>query len=444
MTHRLQRLVSQDTAAPNPTGLTPTRTSLFAAFVAAFFFSQFFRSTNAVIAPNLTKEFSLSASHLGLMTGLFFAAFAAVQLPLGRALDRYGPRLVTPALMLVAAAGSLVFGAARDFTALAVGRVLIGIGMAGVLVGALKAFRQWYPSKEYPAVAGLFVGTGAVGALAAATPLAALTQSVGWRPVFFGAAALTVLAAMGIVVIVRDTPPGTPEPAPGTPTPRKGLAAVLTSGALWRMGVMHVFVAGTQFAVQGLWGGPYLYDVGHLSPIGVGNVLLLLGVGFAGGTSASGWIARRHGIVRAVTSAMLVFAASQAVLALRPPLPVIAAAYLVFGLSAGFGIMLLAHAGLTFPPHQAGQAVTLVNLMGIGGVFGFQWGIGMILAAYGADGAGHYPPTAYTAAFLLTSAGTTAAALWYSRLGRGPQAIGSDGMPSSAAASPAGQPSARA
>jgi sugar phosphate permease len=417
--------------------LRPNRTTLFASFVAAYFLSQFFRSTNAVIAPNLAREFALSASRLGLMTGLFYAAFAATQLPLGRALDRHGPRLVTPVLMLAAAGGSLVFGTADGFAGLALGRALIGVGMAGVLMGALKAFRQWYPGTEYPAVAGLFVGVGAVGALAAATPLAALTGSVGWRPVFVVAAGLTVLAALSVFFGTRDTPSGAalrggaspgdaqPEgaqPRPTAPGARGAFTSVLTSNALWRMGTMHLFVAGTQFAVQGLWGGPYLYDIGRLSPIEVGNVLLLLSGGMAAGYGASGWVARRCGLVRTVTTAMLIFAATHGVLALRPPLAVIGAAYLVFGISAGFGIMLLTHAGLTFPTHLGGQAMTFVNLMGIGGTFLFQWGIGAILAAYGADGQGHYPPAAYTTAFLLTGAGTVIAAVWYSRLRRGPYA----------------------
>jgi predicted MFS family arabinose efflux permease len=403
----------------------PTRTTLFASFLAAYFLSQFFRSTNAVIAPNLAREFALDASRLGLMTGLFFAAFAATQLPLGRALDRRGPRVVTPALMTAAALGSLVFGTARDFAALAAGRTLIGIGMAGVLMGALKAFRAWYPGREYPAVSGLFVGVGAIGALAAATPLAALTTTVGWRPVFVAAAALTVLAALGILLVARDAPAGdAPQdpthPMPAAPHQRGGLASVLTSTALWRMGMMHFFVAGTQFAVQGLWGGPYLYDVGRLSPIAVGNVLLLLSGGVTIGCASSGWVVRRYGLVRTVTAAMLVFAATHVTLSLRPPLPVIGAAYLVFGLSAGFGIMLLAHAGLTFPAHLGGQAMTFVNLLGIGGTFLFQWGLGLILAAYGADAQGHYPPAAYSTAFLLTAAGTAVAALWYAGLRRGP------------------------
>ncbi|MDR7523792.1 MAG: MFS transporter [Armatimonadota bacterium] len=403
----------------------PTRTTLFGSFLAAYFLSQFFRSTNAVIAPNLAQEFALDASRLGLMTGLFFAAFAAVQLPLGRALDRYGPRRVTPVLMTAAAAGSLVFGAAGSFAALAAGRTLIGIGMAGVLVGALKAFREWFPASAYPAASGLFVGVGAIGALAAATPLAALTAAVGWRPVFLAAAAVTVLAALGIAIAARDAPDGTPasgdaHPRSAAPDRRGALAAVLTNNALWRMATMHLFVAGPQFAVQGLWGGPYLYDVGRLSPIAVGNFLLLLSGGLVAGYVSSGWIARRFGLVRTVTAAMLVFAATHVALGLQPPLPAIGVVYLTFGVAAGFGIMLLAHAGLTFPTHMGGQAITFVNLMGIGGTFLFQWGIGLILAGYGADGQGHYPAAAYRTAFLLTGAGTAAAALWYSRLRHGP------------------------
>lgn len=405
--------------------MKPNRSTLFASFLAAYFLSQFFRSTNAVIAPSLAREFALNASQLGFMTGLFYAAFAATQLPLGAALDRYGPRRVTPALMMAAAAGSLAFGAARDFATLALGRALLGIGMAGVLMGALKAFRAWYPGRAYPAVSGLFVGIGAVGALAAATPLAALAAAVGWRPVFVAAAVLTVLAAIGITVGARDTPGrtasrGVSAPRPSADTQPGGRTSVLTSSALWRMGTMHFFVAGTQFAVQGLWGGPYLYDVARLSPIAVGNTLLLLSGGVVAGYASSGWVAQRFGLVRTVTWAMLAFAATHLVLSLRPPLALIRAAYLVFGFSAGFGIMLLAHAGLAFPSHVGGLAMTFVNLLGIGGSFLFQWGIGVILTAHGADSHGHYPPEAYSTAWLLTGAGTAVAAVWYSRLRHGP------------------------
>ena len=91
----------------------PTRTSVFLIFTAAYFLSYFYRSANAVIAGDLSRTMTLSAADLGLMTSLFFAAFAAVQIPLGMGLDRFGPRFVTPALMLAGVAGSLIFGTAR-------------------------------------------------------------------------------------------------------------------------------------------------------------------------------------------------------------------------------------------------------------------------------------------------------------------------------------------
>lgn len=116
---------------------------IFAIFTSAYFLSYFFRSANAVIAPDLSTEMGLDAAQLGLMTSLFFATFALAQIPLGVGLDRWGPRWVTSGLMLFGALGSLIFALAPSLGALALGRALIGVGMAGVLMGSLKAFSRW-------------------------------------------------------------------------------------------------------------------------------------------------------------------------------------------------------------------------------------------------------------------------------------------------------------
>ncbi len=108
---------------------------VFGLFSAAYVMSYFYRSANAVIAPDLSREMSLGAAQLGLMTSLFYAAFASVQIPLGIALDRFGPRWVTSSLMLIGAGGSFMFAGATTFGDLAIGRAVIGIGMAGVSHG---------------------------------------------------------------------------------------------------------------------------------------------------------------------------------------------------------------------------------------------------------------------------------------------------------------------
>ena len=136
----------------------PKQIHIFIFFTAAYFLSYFFRSANAVIAPDLSSELGLEAQQLGFMTSLFFASFAAVQIPLGMALDKWGPRWVTSGLMLVGVIGSIVFGLAPSFEILALGRALIGIGMAGILMGSLKVFSQWFPLERFATVSGLLVG----------------------------------------------------------------------------------------------------------------------------------------------------------------------------------------------------------------------------------------------------------------------------------------------
>ena len=388
----------------------PSRTSVFVLFTLAYFLSYFYRSANAVIAPDLAREMSLDAAQLGLMTSLFFAAFAAVQLPLGLGLDRYGPRLVTPGLMLAGAAGSLIFAGAQSFASLALGRALIGVGMAGVLMGALKAFSQWFSAQRYPTLSGLLVGIGSAGALFAATPLAWLNATVGWRSVFVLGAALIVVVAAAVAIGTRNTPPGVAWP--GRSADLRSLRVVFADLRFWRMALLVFFTNGTLLAFQGLWAGPYLDDIFGIGPLQRGNVLLLLGLGVSAGFLLSGWLSARMGLARVVIGGTALFAASQVVLAVHPPLVVVAVTGAVFGFAGALTVMLLAQPRYVFPVAITGQATTAVNLFAIGGTFLVQWWMGLIIGSFPVQ-AGHYPPAAYTAALLFSAIATLAMLVFY-------------------------------
>ncbi len=392
------------------------QTLIFGLFTAAYFLSYFFRSANAVIAPDLSAEMGLDAAQLGLMTSLFFATFAAAQIPLGVGLDRWGPRWVTPGLMLFGALGSLVFGLSPSFAGLAVGRALIGVGMAGVLMGSLKAFSRWFPANRFATVSGLLVGIGSSGALIAATPLAWLNSTVGWRAVFLMGAAITLGVALAIMIWVRNTPPG--ETWAGSQQKLGSLGQVFTSRRFWQIAPLNFFFAGTLLAFQGLWAGPYLFDVLHLGKIEAGNVLLLLGIGTTLGFTGSGWLADRLGLTRVIVATATVFVLCQVALILQPPLPVVRLVYILFGFTGAFNIMLLAHGRVVFPDEITGQVVSAVNLFGMCGTFLLQWWMGLIVGAFPVSVAGQYPPQAYAAALAFTAAGTFIALLWYLPLAR--------------------------
>src|SRR5512144_2747616 len=118
---------------------------LYFAFASGYLLSYLFRSVNAVISPELTHELALSPASLGLLTSAYFIAFAAVQIPAGMLLDRYGPRRVEPVLLAVAGTGALAFGLAEGEAELLASRALIGAGVAVCLMAPMKAIATWYP-----------------------------------------------------------------------------------------------------------------------------------------------------------------------------------------------------------------------------------------------------------------------------------------------------------
>src|SRR5512147_2425616 len=122
---------------------------IFSALSALFILSMFYRVSNAVIAPNLIQDLGLSAGTLGILGGAFFYSFALLQIPMGPLLDRIGPRRVVSYSVFLGAIGAFLFGMGRSFTIMLIGRILIGVGMASVLVGAMKAFVLYFPPEKF-------------------------------------------------------------------------------------------------------------------------------------------------------------------------------------------------------------------------------------------------------------------------------------------------------
>jgi MFS family permease len=380
-------------------------------FTFAYFLSYFYRSANAIIAPDLSHEIGLGAAELGLMTSLFYAAFALVQIPLGEGLDRWGPRWMTPALMLVGVIGSLLFAFAPSFPMLALGRALIGVGMAGILMGALKAFSEWFPSNRFATISGLLVGIGSSGAWVAATPLALSSRAFGWRSIFAFGAVVIALAAISIFLWTRNAPPGVRWH--GRTTIGGSMRAIFSNINFMRIAPLAFFTNGTVLAFQGLWAGPYLFDILRLDKIAAGNILFFMSLGVTAGFLLSGWLSDHWGLARIVLLGSSVLLVCQLVLAARPPQAVVTLTAILFGVFGGFNIMLLTQPRYLFPPSLTGRALTAVNLFAIGGAFVLQWCMGAIIGAFPIDLAGHYPPEAHTLALLLTAAGTFLAILWY-------------------------------
>jgi MFS family permease len=399
--------------------LLSRRVAIFAVFAAAYFLSQFFRSANAVLSKELAQDLALAAAQLGLMTSLFYVAFAMVQPPLGIALDRWGARAVTPTLMLVGAMGSLLFATGHAFAQVALGRALIGMGMAGVYMGSLKVFSRWFSLRRFATVSGFLVAFGSLGALSAAAPLARMAGVFGWRAVFLLGALAVVASALAVALVVRNAPPGAALREHGTE--HGSIVQVFRNRTFIRIACADFFLVGTFLAAQGLWAGPFLYDVMGYTRNQAGTTLLFISLGALTGYPFSGWLAERFGMARVVVVGMTAFLLSQVgfLLAGRAGLGwLVCACFFVFGLGGSANILLLAHSRAVFPTAMTGRAVTGVNFFGMGGVAVLQWTMGVIIGSFAHDAAGRYPFAAFVAAFGITVVGGAAALLWYAPLAK--------------------------
>ena len=360
------------------------RLAVFLSFAVAHFLSNFVRSANAVIAGDLARDVAIGPSELGLMTSLYFLAFAVAQLPLGAALDRFGARIVTPSLMLAAVAGSVLFAVGRDVTALAIGRVLLGLGTAGILMGGLKALASWYRPARFAAVSGALVALGSSGSLVASTPLAWMAQSFGWRSVFAGGAVAIALSAAAVAVWGRAAPAGGDGPTAGERGDSVGgFLTIFASPAFWRAAGLAIATTGVTFALQSLWAGPYLARGIGLDAIATGNVLLAFGAGISVGYLLLGAVGERLGPSRVLAGMTAVFVACQAFLATTPPAGagLLTTTFLALGLAGAASALLFALVRAIFAVELTGRAVTALNLFMFAGGFAIQWGLGAWLEA---------------------------------------------------------------
>jgi MFS family permease len=383
---------------------------VFLPFVTGYYVAYLFRSINAVMALPLATELGLGAGDLGLLTSVYFLTFAAAQIPIGILLDRYGPRRIQSALMVVTALGSALFAVSGNFSMLLLGRALIGLGVAAALTAGMQALVLWFPRERVPLLNGLMVMLGALGAVTATWPAELLLAWIGWRELFGLFAALTLVCAVAIYLVV-------PEAARvASKTASVGMKKVYGDPRFWRLAPISASCIGTAWALQGLWAAQWFADVDGLDRAGVVQHLFMMAIALSVGAIGLGIAAdrlRRRGVGPEVLLGFVatVFIAIQLALILRLPL----SSYLLWGGVAATGAAtVLSYAILAeyVPKELTGRANGALNLFHIAAAFAVQYVTGVVVQQWTPD-AGHYPEVAYQTAFALNVVFQITAWVWF-------------------------------
>jgi MFS family permease len=391
----------QDTAtAPRLTGVA-VFFYVFLPFALGHYLSTLLRNVNAVLAPDLMGALALTPGELGLLTSAFFFAFALVQLPVGIALDRWGPRRVQLSMMLVGALGALLFARGTGFGQLLVARAVMGLGLGGCFMAAVKAVSTWITPNKLPSVHGYLIAVGGLGAASATMPVRLVLDYTDWRGLFAILAGLTACSGLLIALVY---------PRDKGPQPKRGplgqaLREVFRAPVFRNTASLVLIPHAVFFGIQGLWIGRWLSDVARFPDDAVAYLLYMGMASVIFGAIGVGMItewAGRRGIapldVAAAGIAVFLLVQATFVLNYKPSFQLLSVLFTLVGTITGIEYAIIAQ---SMPRELTGRAATCLNLLIFIGAFVVQAGFGLLVGLWPLDDAGQTPAMAYRMAFAV-------------------------------------------
>lgn len=381
----------------------------------------FHRLCPAVLAVDMMTDLKAGGTLIGILGSAYFYPYAVMQLPAGLLSDSWGARKSVTVFLSIAVVGSILLGTAPTSFWAIVGRSLVGLGVSMLFVPTMKVLSEWYNAHEFAVMSGVLIAVGGLGSLASATPLAWMSSLIGWRMSFVFVGGLTFIIVVLVWLIVRDRPEdfGWPSPAEhaDSDVPSIGLwdgvLRVISYWRFWPVAVWFFFNTVIFFALGGLWGGPYLMQVYHISKASAGDILSMISIGMIVGSPLLSFLS--NSILKGrkpvlVISSLFLALISGALFMYTDRMPYSVLFIIFFGIGV-FGGSVVA-VGFTatkelFPAKIAGTSIGLINLFPfIGGAL-FQPFIGYLLELEGKGSSGAFTVSGYRQAmfvFFLCSA----------------------------------------
>lgn len=374
------------------------------------FLNQAARALVATIGPALALEFSLSATQLGLLAGIFFVSYAAAQLPVGLAMDLFGVRRVQIVLSLIAAVGFALCALATGPFTLAFGRFITGAGISVGMIAMLTAHAQWVTRDKVAAMTGAGVFMASCGGILATWPAQQIVPHIGWRGVFWLLAGAAVAVSAGIWLRM-------PERAPAAPRGR-GLGReiaefrrIFTHRAFLQTAPAVALLSGLSFVYGGLWAGPWLRDVGGFDdgPRALLLTVFMLGMMFGSLTMGqlASWLHRRgfDPMLAAYVAIGTIWTMQLLLIFLPSRDPaIIGAIWFCFTFASAAGPTGYAALSQRFPPQIAGRVGTAINFTMLVMVFVLQNAVGWIPDLWPRTATGGWDSAGYGWALGLTVA----------------------------------------
>ncbi len=251
-----------------------------------YFYECLLQVSPSVMSSELMRDFSVTSQTLGILSGIYFYSYAAMQLPGGVLMDYFGPHRLLTVATTICAISTIAFGLTDNFFMACVARLMIGFGSAFAAVGAMKLAASWFPAERFALLTGIMVTIGMLGAIGGEAPLALLIDNYGWRQSMVIMGSIGLVLAILIYAVAKDVPNNMRAKAHASAGDDdepifSSLVALLRNKQLW----LVAFYGGLMYMATpifcGLWGVPFLMFKMHVAKATAANYISLVFVGWA-------------------------------------------------------------------------------------------------------------------------------------------------------------------
>ncbi len=379
----------------------------------AFLVVYFHRVSTTVVMDRLMVDFQVQdATVLGSIAATYFYVYLVMQIPSGLLADFFGPRYTVTAGMLLAGAGSLVFGSAPTLLFLFLGRFMVGLGVSVVFISILKAQTNWFRPQEFSTLTGMTVLVGNLGAVIGTTPLAFAVNNYGWREAFFVVGVFSFLTALLCWLIVRDNPVKKIENPNKLAFKDLGVAIVAISKNFhtWPPFLLAFSIYGTLLAFSGAWGVPYLMQIYDLTRSQASNFMMVIAFGMMVGCPLIGFVSdkikrRKEPFIFIVLLYVGAWLALTFINGGKPPIVYLYPIFFMMGIGGSCMVLAFTCTKEVNNPEFTGMATGIVNVGAFLGISILQPLMGYILDKNWQgtliEGIKTYPQEAYLKTFLL-------------------------------------------
>lgn len=264
-----------------------------------YFYECLLQVSPSVMSNELMRDFAVTSQTLGILSGIYFYSYAAMQLPGGVMMDRFGPRRLVSLATAICAISTIAFGLTDNFFMACIARLMIGFGSAFAAVGTMKFAANWFPASRFALLTGMMVTIGMLGAIGGETPLALLVDSYGWRHSMIIMGIIGIILAFLILFIAQDEPANYKQqnhPHIEEEPLWSSLLTLIKNKQLWLVACYGGLMYMSTPVFCGLWGVPFLMYKMGLAKTTAANYISLVFVGWAIASPLWGIYSNRIGL----------------------------------------------------------------------------------------------------------------------------------------------------